>query len=488
MNKKILITGATGYIGGRLVKCLEHKDYEITCLARRPEYLEKKVGNNTKIIKGDLLKPHTIEKALKNIDIAFYLVHSMASNGDFEELDREAAYNFGKAAKQNNIHTIIYLSGLGKGKDLSPHLKSRQEVGDILRSSGCNVIEFRASIIIGAGSLSFELVRSLTEKLPIMLTPKWVNNKAQPIFIDDVLKFLIAAINYESDKSHIFEIGGENVISYADIIREYARQRNLKRILIPVPLLTPYVSSLWLGLITPIYSRIGKKLIEGVKNSTILENNISNETFNIKPIGIEESIKKALEQEDNNFSNTYWADAVSSSGCTKDVCLNIKVGNRIIESQKTKVRGSLEESFLPIQRIGGKTGWYYANFLWKIRGYIDLLFKGAGLRRGRRDPENITVGDTIDWWRVERFEKNKNLTLFSEMKLPGDAWLEFEVKAKDNFTEISQSAIFYPSGLLGIIYWYSLYPIHWFIFRGMLKNIKLQIEKDLQKKEKSLIL
>ncbi|MEW5818897.1 MAG: SDR family oxidoreductase [Cyanobacteriota bacterium] len=481
MKKLILITGATGYVGGLLVKEIISKchHYEVRCLARRPEYLKDKVPQEVSIFKGDILDPLSLSSALEGVHTAFYLVHSMGAMGSFEELDRAGAINFAQAASEAGVKRIIYLGGLGEGDNLSSHLKSRQEVGQILSSFGVQIIEFRASIIIGAGSLSFELVRALIEKIPLMLTPRWVFNLAQPIYVMDVIEYLLLSIELETNENEVFEIGGADAVSYGGIMQEYAKQRNLKRIMIPVPFLTPYLSSLWLGLITPIYARVGRKLIEGVRNSTVVVDNKALETFDIKPKGIEESIKLALKYEEKKFSKTYWADAVSSCGCTDDVCLNVKVGNRLIDFQKVKTNLSADKAFKPIQRIGGIHGWYYANFLWHIRGFIDLCVGGAGLRRGRRDPELIAVGDTIDWWRVEKYEPNKLLRLFSEMKIPGNGWLEFEVKEKETFTEISQSAIFYPSGLFGLLYWYALYPIHWFIFRGMIKNIKKAAEKDL---------
>jgi uncharacterized protein YbjT (DUF2867 family) len=313
----ILLTGATGYVGGRLLQALEQRQLRVRCLARRPEFLKPRAGAGTEIVSGDVLDRTSLEEAMRGVTVAYYLVHSMGSSGSFEENDRNAARNFGAAAKAAGVERIIYLGGLGNDQEtLSAHLRSRQEVGKILRESGVPVLEFRASIVIGSGSLSFEMIRSLVERLPIMITPKWVSMPAQPIAIDDLIGYLVEALRLPLSDYRIYEIGGADQVSYADIMRAYARQRGLRIRMIRVPVLTPFLSSLWLGLVTPLYARIGRKLIESIVHSTVVRDKSALEVFAIRPMGIDESIAKALAKEEREFAATRWSDALSSSGAT----------------------------------------------------------------------------------------------------------------------------------------------------------------------------
>lgn len=467
----ILLTGATGYIGGRLLQSLEQQGFRVRCLARRPEFLQSKVAAHTEVVAGDMLDPASLEVALRGVSVAYYLVHSMGSAGSFEENDRQSARNFAAAAKTAGVERVIYLGGLGNDAEtLSPHLRSRQEVGQILRDSGLPVLEFRASIVIGSGSLSFEMIRSLVERLPIMVTPKWVSMPAQPIAIDDLLAYLIAALRLPVSAYRIYEIGGADQVSYADIMRTYARHRGMHIRMIPVPVLTPFLSSLWLGLVTPLYARIGRKLIESIVHSTVVRDNSALETFDIRPMGIDEAIRKALAKEEKQFAATRWSDALSSSGDSR-AWGGVQFGTRLVDSRTAEVSRSPAVAFRPIQRIGGDTGWYAWNSLWRLRGFLDLLFGGVGVRRGRPVHDVLRVGDTIDFWRVEKFEPNRLLRLVAEMKLPGRAWLEFEVTGDDSVSTIRQTAIFDPVGLIGRLYWYALYPLHQLIFGGMLRRI-----------------
>ena len=423
------------------------------------------------MVAGDVLDSESLPRAFEGVDTAYYLIHSMGSARDFDRDDRQAAANFAAAAKRAGVRRIIYLGALGNPKHaLSEHLRSRQETGEVLRASGIQVIEFRASIIIGSGSLSFELIRALVERLPVMVCPKWVATPAQPIAIEDVLDYLLAALDLPDGKSCTFEIGGPARVCYGDIMREYARQRGVTRVMIPVPVLTPYLSSLWLGLVTPVYARIGRKLVEGLRNPTVVEDPSALEAFSIRPRGLRQAMARAIVNEDRGFAETRWSDALSSSGL-KPRWGGIRFGSRIVDSRTATVIAPSEIAFAPIQRIGGKTGWYYGNWLWRLRGILDLLAGGAGLRRGRRDPLNLRVGDVVDFWRVEAFEPNRLLRLHAEMKLPGRAWLEFEVSGQDGSSLIRQTAIFDPVGLLGLAYWYALYPLHRVVFSGMLKGI-----------------
>ncbi|WP_166831901.1 SDR family oxidoreductase [Thalassoroseus pseudoceratinae] len=468
---RVLLTGATGYVGGRLLPLLENAGVTVRCLARRPEELESRVSGTTEVVTGNVLERDSLTSAFEGVHTAYYLVHSMGSRDDFEELDRQAARNFAAAATQAGVQRIIYLGALGTpDPNLSKHLRSRQEVGDLLRQSTAQVIEFRASIVIGSGSLSFELIRSLTERLPVMICPRWVRTLAQPIAIEDLLKYLLEAMDLEGNSSRIYEVGGPEVVSYAGIIQEYARQRGLRRVMIPVPVLTPGLSSRWLGLVTPLYSRIGRKLIEGLRNPTLVSSNLAEKTFSVRPIGLSKSIERALKNEDQRIAETRWSDALSSGGSAPKWG-GVRFGSRLLDSRTRPVSVPPSQAFAPIQRIGGTTGWYYGTWLWKIRGWLDLLVGGIGLRRGRRDPKDLRVGDTLDFWRVEAYEPNHRLRLRAEMKVPGRAWLEFEVSGDDDGSHIRQTATFDPIGLFGIVYWYSVWPLHQFVFAGMLRNI-----------------
>mgnify|MGYP003630057531 FL=1 len=467
----ILLTGATGYVGGRLLLALEQRGAKLRCLARRPEILRPKVAASTEVVAGDVLDRASLDPVMEGVKVAYYLIHSMGAKGSFEEQDRLAAHNFAEAAREAGVERIIYLGGLGnEDEELSAHLRSRQEVGQILGSTGVPVLEFRASIVIGSGSLSFEMIRSLVERLPIMITPKWVMRSAQPIAIEDLIGYLIAALDLVQLESRVFEIGGADQVSYAEIMRVYARCRGLRIRMIPVPVLTPYLSSLWLGLITPLYARIGRKLIESIVHSTVVTDASALIVFTIQPMGIEAAISRALANEDKAFAETRWSDALSSSGVLPDRA-GVRFGTRLVDSRSIQVNRPPEIAFQPIQRIGGDTGWYAYNWLWHLRGALDLLVGGVGMRRGRAHAENLWVGGTVDFWRVEAYEPDHRLRLVAEMKLPGRAWLEFEVTGDETSSTITQTAIYDPIGLFGRLYWYAVCPLHHFVFSGMLKNI-----------------
>ena len=335
--------------------------------------------------------------------------------------------NFGEAARRAGVRRIVYLGGLATGDEaFSKHLRSRIETGQVLRESGVPVVEFRASVVIGSGSLSFELIRALVERLPVMICPRWVSTLAQPIGIDDVLAYLAAALHLPDGESRTFEIGGADQASYGDVMREYARQRGLKRVMISVPLLTPRLSSLWLGLVTPVYARVGRELIAGLKNQSVVTDPTALAVFPIRPIGLREAIGRAIRYEDRAFALTRWSDARSSGGATASPA-DTRFGGKLIDRRQIHVAVDADRAFVPIARIGGERGWYFGTWLWRIRGAIDLLMGGVGMRRGRRDPEAPAVGDTLDFWRVEAYEPGRRLRLAAEMKVPGRAWLEFEV-------------------------------------------------------------
>lgn len=466
----VLLTGASGYIGGRLLHALESRGCRLRCLARRPAALVARVRPSTEVVAGDVLDRPSLDAALRGVDVACYLVHSMGADGSFEQADRQGARNFGEAAKAAGVGRIVYLGGLGNADEaLSAHLRSRHEVGDVLRESGVPVLEFRASIIIGSGSLSFEMIRSLVERLPFMVTPRWVRVPAQPIAIEDVLEYLIASLELPVSRYRIYEIGGADVVSYADIMRAYARQRGIRLRMIPVPVLTPYVSSLWLGLVTPLYARIGRKLIQSIVHTTVVTDDAALRTFAVRPIGIEAAIRNTIQSEEREIAATRWSDALSSSGALPRWG-GVQFGSRLVDSRTVRVATTPEAAFAPILRIGGRTGWYAWNWLWRLRGYLDLIVGGIGMRRGRRSATSLRVGDTVDFWRVQALETHR-LQLAAEMKLPGRAWLEFEVTGDASGTTIRQTATFDPVGLPGRAYWYALYPLHQLVFGGMLRGL-----------------
>jgi uncharacterized protein YbjT (DUF2867 family) len=444
----VLIAGATGYVGGELLKKLLGAGYTVRCLARRPEALRAKALPGLEVVEGDVLNSASVRAAMTGVGSAYYLVHSMGSTQSFEEQDRTGAQNFANAARDAGVQRIIYLGGLGRSSDqLSAHLRSRHEVGEILRSAAVPVIEFRASVVIGSGSLSFEMIRALVERLPVMIAPRWVTVDAQPIAIADLLAYLLAAMDLSIDASEIFEIGGSDRVSYGGLMREYARQRGLKRLVISVPFLTPRLSSLWLGLVTPLFVRVGRKLIDSIRHSTIVENPSALTEFSIRPCGFREAISAAINADTSHLKT---------------------------DSRTIHVNASPNEAFVPIRRIGGASGWYYANWMWQLRGWMDKLVGGIGIRRGRRDPDSLCVGDIVDFWRVEAIEPDRLLRLVAEMKLPGRAILEFEVTSDSTGSVIRQTASFDPLGLLGRAYWYSVLPFHHYVFRGMLQGIAVR--------------
>lgn len=450
---------------------LEHAGQRLRCLARNPATLRSKAAATTEVVGGDVLDAASLSAAMEGVHTAYYLVHSMGSNGDFELEDRQAAQNFAAAARAAGVQKIIYLGGLSESEeDLSAHLRSRHEVGRILRESGVPVIEFRASIVIGSGSLSFEMIRALVERLPVMIAPKWVATPAQPIAIEDLLDYLAEALELPTGETHIFEIGGADRASYGEIMQEYAQQRGLRRFIIPVPVLTPRLSSLWLGFVTPLYARVGQKLIESLRHPTVLKDQSALQVFKVRPRGFREAIARAIRNEDNELVQTRWSDALSSAGRQRGWG-GVRFGARIIDSRVTYVKCSPAAAFAPVRRIGGKTGWYYGDWLWQLRGWLDLLVGGVGMRRERNDPEFPQVGSALDFWRVEAFEPERRLRLQAEMKVPGRAWLEFEVQGDNDASFIRQTAFFDPVGLPGLLYWYALYPLHQFVFAGMLRGI-----------------
>jgi uncharacterized protein YbjT (DUF2867 family) len=441
-------------------------------MVRDADVARRRLGGGVEIVAGDVLDAPSLASALAGVDTAFYLIHSMASEGDFAEADRVAAHNFGRAAGECGVRRIVYLGGLGtrEGEHLSSHLASRHEVGAVLRRFAPQVVEFQASIILGSGSLSFELIRALTERLPVMLTPRWVSIAAQPIAIEDAVAYLLAAIDANVDGNRVYEIGGRDVVSYGDLMKVYARQRGLRRVMIPVPVLTPWLSSLWLALFTPIYQRVGRRLVHSIKHPTVVRDASARHEFAVDPMGVEQAIERALAREDREMAETTWADALSSAGRRRDWG-GVRFGNRLVDSRVRTVDAHPSTVFRTIVRIGGDAGWYYGDRLWRLRGALDVLAGGPGMRRGRRDAEALRRGDVLDCWRVEEVVADRRLRLAAEMKLPGRAWLEFEIAPEGEGAELCQTAVFDPVGLFGLVYWYALYPLHQLVFAGLIREI-----------------
>jgi len=467
----ILLTGATGYVGGRLLHVFEAAGRPVRCVARRPDDLRARVAPTTEVVRGDVLDRASLDAAMPGVATAYYLVHSMARGERFEAADREAARHFGRAAAAAGVRRIVYLGGLGDPDEhLSAHLRSRHETGAVLRAAGVPVVEFRASIVIGGGSLSFEMVRALVERLPVMITPRWVDVRAQPIAVGDVLAYLAAALDLPDDESRIYEIGGPDVVSYGDLMREYARQRGLTRLMIPVPVLTPRLSSLWLGLVTPVYARIGRTLVDSIRHPTVVRDRAAGERFAISPLGVREAMALALRNEDREIAETRWSDARSAAGPERQYG-GARFGNRLVDTRSIVVDAPPARASRAVERIGGATGWYYAGWLWTLRGWLDLLVGGVGMRRGRRDQHHLLPGDVVDCWRVEAVEPGRRLRLVAEMKLPGRAWLTFEIAPEGRGARITQTATFDPAGLAGLAYWYGIWPLHELVFAGMLRGI-----------------
>ncbi len=472
----ILLTGATGYVGGRLLHRLVQEGLPVRCLTRRPEILAKLAPRGVEIVAGDLLELASLPVALAGVQIAYYLVHSMEAPGSFEDLDRRAASNFATAAAKAGVRHIVYLSGLGSGADLSAHLANRHEVGDILRRSGIVTTELRASIVIGAGSASFETVRAVVERLPAIPAPKWVDTAAQPIAIEDVLAYLLAVLTPEPTRSHVFEIGGGDRVTYAEVMREYARQRKLRRRVLAMPVRTGRAWRLFLGVLTPTHRRVAGTMLDSLRNETVVTDPAAREAFAVKPRGLPEAIERALTSEDHEFADTSWRDVLSEAPSSR--WGGIQIRRRMVTSRVEPVQAPPHQVFGPIQRIGGQTGWYGVDWFWRLRGRLDELRGGDGLRRGRRDPHTIHVGDRIDFWRVERVELNRRLLLAAEMKIPGRLWLQFDIESDERRTQIRQTTVFDPAGSVGLVYWYLLYPVHHTIFKAMLHGLNRATPSD----------
>ncbi|MDA9774535.1 SDR family oxidoreductase [Saprospiraceae bacterium] len=468
---RILLTGATGYIGKRLLPVLVKNGHHVTCCVRDVDRFSPpdSVREFIDIIEVDYLDEQTLDKIPKDLDAAYYLIHSMSSSNEYEKLEEISAKNFTKSLLGSTVNQVIYLSGIVNEDSLSKHLKSRKNVENILGEGTFALTTLRAGIIIGSGSASFEIIRDLVEKLPVMITPKWLNTKCQPIGIRDVLQFLEKSLLNEKVYGQNFDIGGPDILSYKEMLLEFAKFRKFKRKIYTVPIMTPRLSSYWLYFVTSTSYNLASSLVESMKIEVVCRDSQINEILEVRPEKYTQALDRAFTKIDSNQIVSSWKDSqvsgvkefditdfidVPTFGCFKDVKKRKVVGRDAVVDK--------------IWSIGGNNGWYYANALWKLRGFIDKLYGGVGLRRGRTSPTSLESGDALDFWRVLYANKDQGrLLLFAEMKLPGEAWLEFKI----NGDQLIQTATFRPHGLLGRLYWYSVLPFHGVIFKGMINKL-----------------
>ena len=469
---KILLTGANGYIGLRLLPELLQNGHEVICAVRDKNRLplDPETTKKVSVVEVDFAEEVNTDDFPKDIDAAYYLIHSMSSSTtDFDEMEARSAINFNKYMATTSVKQVIYLSGIINQEELSKHLSSRKKVEEILYKGSYNLTVLRAGIVVGSGSSSFEIIRDLCEKLPVMIAPKWLKTRIQPIAIRDVINFLYGVLDNDKCFNKSFDIGGPDILTYKEMLMKYSKIRGLKLWIIPVPIMSPRLSSYWLYFVTSTSYKLAVNLVDSMKMEVVANDNNLQEILNIQPISYEEAIKKAFEKIEQNLIVSSWKDSLVAGRITnlKQYIQVPKYG--CLKDEKVVEVENPEMVLNNIWAIGGENGWYYGNYLWKIRGFADRLFGGVGLRRGRTDPKRINTGDALDFWRVLYADKeNKRLLLFAEMKLPGEAWLEFCINEKN---ELIQTATFRPKGIWGRLYWYAMLPFHYFIFDGMIRNI-----------------
>jgi uncharacterized protein YbjT (DUF2867 family) len=473
-SKLILVTGATGYVGGRLVPRLLEAGYRVRCLVRDPNRLQGRSWvNGVEVVTGDALVASSLIEAMKDVSVAYYFIHGRQGGQISAHRDLEAARNFADAASEANIQRIIYLGELvDPTTNLSPYLRARHETGYILRYSSVPVTEFRAGMIVGSGSALFEMIRYLAEREPLLVCPAWFFSLAQPIAIRDVLSYLIEALKTPESTGRTIEIGGPTRLTYADMLLSYAKERGLKRILIRTPVNAPRLSAYWVHMVTPIHWRVALPLIEGLRARLIVRDETAKKLFpQIKPLDFRTALHLALGRIQRDNVETSWSDAlVTVAGDVKPYKLNVEQG-MFIETRQKLLDLSPEAVFRSYAGIGGERGWLYMDWAWEMRGWLDKAVGGVGLRRGRRHPDEIRAGESLDFWRVEEVEKNRLLRLRAEMRLPGKAWLQFESQPQNGKTLLTVTAYFAPYGLFGFLYWYAMWPFHKFIFDGLTRQV-----------------
>jgi uncharacterized protein YbjT (DUF2867 family) len=471
----ILVTGVTGYVGGRLVPRLLEAGYPVRCFVRDPDRL---LGypwlDQVEVVQGDALDRDSLARAMRGVSTAYYLIHGMKGGKADAGRDLQAARNFAAAAAETRLERIIYLGELvDPASDLSPYLRARHETGHILRQSGVPVTEFRAGMIVGSGSALFEMIRYLVERQPLLICPRWFYTKAQPVAIRDVLAYLVGALRTPDSAGKLVEIGGATCLSYAEMLAGFAEERGLKRILIPMPVYAPSLSAYWVHMITPIHGSIILPLIEGLHAESLVQDDLARKLFpEIEPLDFRTAVRLALERVQSDAVETSWSDAlVMVQGDLKPVKLTTVEG-MMLERRSLRLDLPPGVVFRSYTGLGGDRGWLYLNWTWQVRGWIDKLVGGVGLRRGRRHPDDLRVGESLDFWRVEEIRPERLLRLRAEMKVPGKAWLEFQsIPQEAGGTLLTQTAFFAPRGLAGFLYWYVLYPIHGFIFSGMIRGV-----------------
>ena len=473
---KILLTGATGYIGKRLLPVLIEQGHKVICCVRDKNRFHPAVqSKNISVLEIDFLKDQPENNLLKDIDAAYYLIHSMSSNvSDFSKLEETSAKNFIDLIKYSNVKQIIYLGGITNEEKLSKHLSSRKNVEKILLESGMPVTTLRAGIIVGSGSASFEIIRDLVEKLPVMITPKWLNTKHHPIAVRNIVQYLTGVLLKEELYGHSYDVGGPDILTYKEMLLQFADVRKLKRIIISVPVMTPRLSSYWLYFVTSTSYKLAVNLVDSMKIEVVAQPNDLEKLLNIESIFYKEAVRRAFSRTEQNEVISSWKDSFISSSNDREFSkqINVPTYGCFTDMREKEIKTSPEQIIDNIWSIGGERGWYYADWLWGVRGFLDKFFGGVGLRRGRTNKNEIYPGDTLDFWRVIVADKpNKRLLLYAEMKLPGEAWLEFKILDKNGRAHLQQIATFRPKGLLGRLYWYLVLPFHFFVFEGMANNV-----------------
>ena len=461
----VAVLGASGYVGSHLVPALVAAGHHVRAASRRPEFLEARGWHGVEIVGADALDRSSLSPLLKQCDAAYYLVHSMAAGEGFAERDKQAARNFVEAAEHEGVGRIVYLGGLKPEGGASRHLASRLETGDVLRSGNVPITELRAGIIVGPGSAGFEVIRDLVNHLPVMVTPRWVSSRTQPIALQTLISYLLGVLDHPQTGGHTFDVGGSEVLSYRELMSQYAEVAGKRVRMIPVPVLTPRLSSWWLDLVTAVPGSVARPLIEGLRSELIVRDDDAIRQWIDPPLmTYRESIVDAIEEERRGALPSRWTEgALAFRGYNTDVSFYSKG-----EQFSVSVNAPAAVTWQVVRSIGGARGYYYADRLWQIRGLIDRAVGGIGMRRGRRHPTDIRVGDAIDFWRVVAVETGRRLTLSAEMKLPGEASLEFEVIPDgDEGSTLSMQARFHPEGIPGLLYWYAMAPAHHFIFRRM---------------------